>query len=412
MRPWILTVAVWLSCGACAGERPGAAAVEVDGIRFSEAEVEHLGVAQRERLAELTAFGLAVARTEVDRLGEPFTEQERRSRLLRRLAAAVALRQAGYDEAALRALYEADPEPELVVRHIVILSERWRSEAEREEARARAEAARRQVLRGEAFAEVAAAVSEEPGAVERGGLLQPGRRDSWVPEFWEAAVALEPGEISPVLETRYGFHVIRLEERRAVPFHEGRDELAARLAAEPEAVERADEWAREQAGAVVVDTGVVALWRADPADDLVLARWPDGRYTGADFRRLVSTLDADSRARLAAADAAGYAAVVAGAARNVFLAKLARERGVELTAEDSAAAARHWRLRAEAWASALGFSEGLHAEAVKAAALAGLASTRQGAGIARAEIAALGPLLRDLFELRVRPPAPQRAEGS
>ena len=62
-------------------------------------------------------------------------------------------------------------------------------------------------------------------------LLRPGREGSWVSEFWTAALALEPGEISPVTETQYGFHVLRLEDRRPVSFEEARPTVVAEVSA-------------------------------------------------------------------------------------------------------------------------------------------------------------------------------------
>ena len=101
---------------------------------------------------------------------------------------------------------------------------RGRAAEERAAARAVAAEAERRARAGEDFAALAASYSQEPGAAQRGGLLQPGREGSWVEPFWEAALALQPGEVSPVVETPYGYHVLKLEARRVVPFAE-----AARL---------------------------------------------------------------------------------------------------------------------------------------------------------------------------------------
>ena len=83
---------------------------------------------------------------------------------------------------------------------------------------------------GADFAETAAQLSEEPGAEGREGLLEPGRDGSWVPEFWAAALALQSGDISPVTETQYGFHILRLDDRQIVPFQEGRSVIARDVA--------------------------------------------------------------------------------------------------------------------------------------------------------------------------------------
>jgi hypothetical protein len=79
-----------------------------------------------------------------------------------------------------------------------------------------------------------------------------------------------------------------------------------------------------------------------------------------------------------------------------------REDGIPLTAEDSAAAARHWRLRAEAWATALGFAPRQSSREVAAAAVSALASVQQSAQLAQLELSALAPLLREAYRIRVR----------
>jgi peptidyl-prolyl cis-trans isomerase C len=67
------------------------------------------------------------------------------------------------------------------------------------------------------FAELVAEHSTEPGAAERGGDLGYFRREQMVPEFATAAFELEPGEITrePV-QTQFGYHVIKVEDRRSV----------------------------------------------------------------------------------------------------------------------------------------------------------------------------------------------------
>ncbi len=61
---------------------------------------------------------------------------------------------------------------------------------------------------GEAFADVAAEVSTDPGSAAAGGSLGPLQIGAFVPEFEEAALALAPGEISEPVETQFGFHII------------------------------------------------------------------------------------------------------------------------------------------------------------------------------------------------------------
>jgi parvulin-like peptidyl-prolyl isomerase len=69
-------------------------------------------------------------------------------------------------------------------------------------------------LAGEDFGELAEELSEGPSAKD-GGDLGFFSASSMVQPFAEAAFGLQPGGISEVVKTRFGFHVIKVEERRA-----------------------------------------------------------------------------------------------------------------------------------------------------------------------------------------------------
>jgi peptidyl-prolyl cis-trans isomerase C len=98
-------------------------------------------------------------------------------------------------------------------------------------ARAKAEAAHKRAVAGEDFAELARELSEGPSA-PTGGDLGFFSRDQMVPEFADAAFALEPGQISEVVRSGFGFHVIKVEEKRpagTLPLDEVSDHLRSLL---------------------------------------------------------------------------------------------------------------------------------------------------------------------------------------
>jgi hypothetical protein len=77
------------------------------------------------------------------------------------------------------------------------------------EAKARAEQALQLLRDGANPDEIMAKYSDEPGAAERHGDLGRFSRKQMVKKFSEAAFKLKPGEVSEVIETEFGFHVIR-----------------------------------------------------------------------------------------------------------------------------------------------------------------------------------------------------------
>lgn len=82
----------------------------------------------------------------------------------------------------------------------------------KEEARARAQEVLDKVRRGEDFAALARQYSDEPGADRTGGDLNRFGRGVMVAPFEQAAFSLRVGEISDIVETPFGFHIIKRTE--------------------------------------------------------------------------------------------------------------------------------------------------------------------------------------------------------
>ncbi|WP_149537643.1 peptidylprolyl isomerase [Siccirubricoccus phaeus] len=153
-------------------------------------------------------------------------------------------------EEAVRARYDRDAatrqgEEEVHARHILLTSE------------ADARTALAEVNRpGADFAEVARRRSRDPGARD-GGDLGFFKKSDMVPEFAEAAFALQPGQVTPApVRSPFGWHIIKVEARRraaAPSFEESRAELRQTMM-------------QEQVQAVVARLrGAVQVERVEPA---------------------------------------------------------------------------------------------------------------------------------------------------
>lgn len=118
--------------------------------------------------------------------------------------------------------------------HILISADEKATPAEKKAAKEKAEAIRKRILAGEDFAALAKAESGCPSSQQGGDLGEFGK-GQMVPEFEKAAFGLKVGEISNVVETQYGYHIIKLTERKnaeTAPFSEVKDKLAEYLKGE------------------------------------------------------------------------------------------------------------------------------------------------------------------------------------
>ncbi|WP_205501794.1 peptidylprolyl isomerase [Rufibacter psychrotolerans] len=91
--------------------------------------------------------------------------------------------------------------------------------AQKQAAREQLEAIRKRIVAGEDFATLARQYSQDPGSGSQGGELGFFKKRELVPEYEAAALKLQPGEISPVTESMFGFHIIQLIERRGEEYN-------------------------------------------------------------------------------------------------------------------------------------------------------------------------------------------------
>lgn len=131
-----------------------------------------------------------------------------------------------------KAYYDSHPdffkEPEQIqASHILIKVEPKFNESQKAEARKKIETIQQKLQEGEDFAALAKEFSECPSS-EKGGDLGFFRRGQMVKPFEDAAFALEPGKTSDIVETRFGYHLIKTIDKKpetTIPYKDIKDKL-------------------------------------------------------------------------------------------------------------------------------------------------------------------------------------------
>jgi foldase protein PrsA len=116
------------------------------------------------------------------------------------------------------------------VRHILLLTQ-GKSEEEKAVVRKKMEDILARAKSGEDFGILAKEFTEDPGSKEKGGLYENFGRGTMVKPFEEAAFSVPVGEISDIVETEYGYHILKVEnrERETRPLDEVHDELMQQI---------------------------------------------------------------------------------------------------------------------------------------------------------------------------------------
>jgi len=168
-----------------------------------------------------------------------YAEYMRQQVSIRKLVQKEVVARVSVSDADVHAYFEANPgrftRPEEVhARHALVKVAPTAPEEERAKARARIDALLARARGGAGFAELAREHSEDATAAA-GGDLGFFARGQMVRPFEEAAFALAPGEVSDVVQTVFGYHVIAVEERRGgerIPEAEARSGIREQLFAE------------------------------------------------------------------------------------------------------------------------------------------------------------------------------------
>lgn len=204
-------------------------------------------------LIDLTAMSQAAEAAKLDETAEFKRELAFiRKRLLMQAALEKATKAALTDEAMKKTYDEAmtqqKPEDEVRARHILFRADPS-DKAASDAAEKKAKDVEARLKKGDDFAKLAGELTEDPSGKKDGGDLGFFTKEQMVPEFAEAAFALKPGEVSQPVKTQFGWHVIKLEEKRQRPiptFDEVKPQIEQFLAqkAQAETVQKTREAAK------------------------------------------------------------------------------------------------------------------------------------------------------------------------
>jgi peptidyl-prolyl cis-trans isomerase C len=132
---------------------------------------------------------------------------------------------AALSEAAMRKVYDEAvkqmaPEQEVHARHILFRVADPNDEKAGKEAEAKVKAVIDRINKGEDFVKLANELTEDPSGKQNGGDLDYFGKEQMVPEFSEVAFKLDNGQISEPIKTQFGWHVLKVEDKRSKPIPE------------------------------------------------------------------------------------------------------------------------------------------------------------------------------------------------
>jgi peptidyl-prolyl cis-trans isomerase C len=358
-------------------------------------------------LATAVAEDTSLAALDLEALTKPAREQI----LMEKLRAQVIRADTTFTEEEIRRRWAQDgPGVEISARHILLRAPADATPAQRDSVRQVADSLRARAAAGEDFAALATEYSQDPGSAARGGDLGFFGRGRMVAAFEEAAFALEQGEISEVVESPFGYHVIQLTDRRQPDLGTQRDDFREFL------VQRAQQEAETAyldslavAAEVEIQPGGLAVVRElasrprvalrGRAADRPIASYRGGEFTSGEFAEFIRAQPGQMQSAFATADDEQLETVVQQLARREVLLNQIRARDISLTREEEEEIRQQARQAVRMLVQSTGFARAqgpVSAETVEARVQSLLEQ-----GIAgEQQLVPLGPMgsaLRDLY---------------
>ncbi len=200
------------------------------GITVDKAEVEKQISELRKKFPSEQAFTDTLKKMHLTR--ESLKTQVEEGLAIQKLVDREFVKKTVISDAEAKKYYDEHPnlfkQPEKIrARHILIKVSQNATKEEKEKARKKIEDIRKKLKKGEDFSKLAREYSEGPSG-KNGGDLGYFTKGQMVQPFEQAAFSLKPGQVSDIVETRYGYHLIKLVDRKpatTVAFKDVKDQL-------------------------------------------------------------------------------------------------------------------------------------------------------------------------------------------
>lgn len=224
-----------------------------------------------------------------------------------------------------------------VLQHILIAVQKTAPDSVQKRAKAQAEAVLKQVKAGANFGELAAKVSADPGSARDNGYLNPSGKGAFVPEFEAAGWSLAPGAVSGLVQSSFGYHIIRrppLEEvRERLTNFAQRDQLRVRDSAYLEDLAKAKKLEISKSAPGLMKAALTAPEQSKGSGSAI-ATYTGGKLSVADFLKWTSTVPPQFTQQLKAADDAQLTQFAKMLTQNVLFGAQADSAKVQVPAED------------------------------------------------------------------------------
>ncbi len=263
----------------------------------------------------------------LDPIIEPYIEQE----VVWRLRDKVIKVDTALDDTRLRTMFEQQGTgAQIKARHVLLRLPGDATPAQRDSVTKLAQLVRDRARKGEDFAALAREFSQEPGADQSGGDLGFFGKGQMVAPFEQAAFAMKVGDISDVVETPFGLHIIKVEDRKLADFEAAkptfREEAKSRLIQEAE-----QNYVKSLTDTMnlVVQPGsyeVVRELAKKPSADVTgraarrqLVEYKGGEVTAGEYARFLQRLQPQQRQMISTQNDDNIKQLLEGLARNEIL---------------------------------------------------------------------------------------------